>query len=203
MDINSNEKSEIEVIKNNIEANQRVRVFFNDIFHYSDNIDHLLKNGTANRIEVAIDTIDDTFWGIEEFVSTPMGKSYLSLYGIFQLLICQQDSLYYLNCLANEKKPLKNPPQSFFTDNEINLRKIRNQIIGHPQETHSKKSGQVIRASMEGYNLTMVTTIIGESSRECQEISLLHLIGLQLIDTKNKLISSQNIMLKNPNLRFE
>ncbi|MFO2903315.1 hypothetical protein SCN93_01625 [Legionella pneumophila serogroup 1] len=202
MDGNSIEESEIEGIKLNIEENQKLRGFFNKIFHCQDNIDYLLRNGTANRIEVAIDTIDDTFWGIKEFVSNPMGRSYLSLYGIFQLLICQQDSLYYLNCLVNEKVPSKKIPQSYFTDNEKNIRKIRNQIIGHPQETHSVKSGQVIRASMQRYTLTMVTTNIGKSSHHYQDISILDLIEIQLLDTKGKLVSAQDVMKMNQNIMF-
>ena len=202
MDRNSIEESEIKGIKLKIEENQKLRGFFNKIFHYQDNIDYLLGNRTANRIEVAIDTIDDTFCGIEEFVSNPMGKSYLSLYGIFQLLICQQDSLYYLYCLANEKEPSKQGHQSFFTDNEKNIRAIRNQSIGHPQETYSGKSGQVMRASMQRYTLTMVTTSIGENSHHYQDISVLNLIGLQLLDTKNKLISARDAMKKNKNLKM-
>lgn len=114
------------------------------------------------------------------------------MYEIFQLLICQQDSLYYLNCLANETEPSKKIPQDFFTENEKNIIRIRNQIVGHPQETHSGKSGQVIRGSMQRYTLTMVTTNIGESLRHYDDISVLNLIRLQLLDTKDKLISTYN-----------
>lgn len=188
-------------IKSQIDENQKLRKFFNKIFLNNKNRDYLLKEGIAKKIEVAVDTIDDTLCGIDDYISMEQQSSYLFLYGIFQLLYCQQDALYYLECAVKNIIPEKKIPSSFFTSNEKIIRYKRNLLVGHPQQSYGNKSGQVTRITLDKYKLIISETEIDNPNNiNWINISMLDLITLQLNETKNKLIRIQNIISSNKEL---
>lgn len=122
------------------EISHRIGDFINNSTIKKTSIYSKKQDGYWDKLFAAIDTIEDTCLAIENFQKDPNNcfilNPYLSTYGILQALFIQQDAVNFLNVsLFGENKKIiwhKSYPDL------DNIRKLRNETIGHPIEAKQK-----------------------------------------------------------------
>jgi len=112
----------------------------------------LQNNITFDQLIVCLDTIEDAEEAITEFLSGNQRFYYLSIYGIFQALIIQQDAVKYLNkaLCSVDINLIKEYPEL------DNIRKVRNLAVGHPTKNHYKTFNQISRISIKNNSFSLL-----------------------------------------------
>lgn len=154
----------------------------------------LLKNSDNwNQICSSLDTIGDTIFSIEDYLTTEYPKNtglkYIYTYGLLQSLFIQQDALKHLS-------------EAFEVEFKINeqlrsIRAIRNASIGHPTKNQVSKIvyyNYISRISLSKYGFTLMRSSKNDRN-EFIEVNLLSILETQLeeIEKSHKSISSKLI----------
>jgi hypothetical protein len=102
-----------------------------------------------NRVASALDVIDDSQSAIDAYskqtTDIELGQTYLSLYGVFQAVILQQDALSAM------EDALKVTASKALTRRRDELRRKRHDTVGHPTERRDERtsySHQIIQNSL-------------------------------------------------------
>ena len=154
----------------------------------------LLQNlDTWNQICSSIDTIGDTLYSIEDYLSSEYpestGLKYIFTYGILQSLFIQQDAIKHLAEAFEVSFDLN--------DKLRNIRTIRNASIGHPTKNIVNGTtyyNYISQITLSKYGLTLMRS--SERDRtEFIEVDLLSILTDQLpeIEKSYRLISSKLI----------
>ncbi|GEM_PF-1334991 len=111
--------------------------------------------GNWSKLWSAFDNIQDAQSAIEEYIEQKYHTK-LSIYGILQALIVQQDSIVHLERAIDIKVP------KFESFPELKkIRNIRNETIGHPSETKKKRSKDI---SYKDGNITYTSLSTAENT---------------------------------------
>ncbi|MCS6956309.1 MAG: hypothetical protein NZM02_00475, partial [Patescibacteria group bacterium] len=115
------------------EVNKDDYRFYNKIFKE--------KSDEFNLICAAMDIIEDSLEALKEFaekgLGSRIGEKYLRLYGIFQAVFIQQDSLFFLYKIIKkilDKSNILKDFSIYSLKKWKELRNYRNLIVGHPIE---------------------------------------------------------------------
>jgi hypothetical protein len=125
------------VMSDEIYLNKRIdelREVLNKSIYYRQDAWNKRTEGKWSKLWSSFDTIEDTFIAITEFrVATPINK--LSIYGVLQALVVQQDAVRHLEeAIGLKAFKLKDYPDL------KRIREIRNETIGHPSETKKDRN---------------------------------------------------------------
>jgi len=186
-DANENIKASLHRISS---EESSVRKYINTTRYQTDLLQDL---DVWNQICSSLDTIGDTIYSIEDYLSSEYpestGLKYIFTYGILQSLFIQQDAIKHLaeafevNLELNEKLR--------------NIRAIRNASIGHPTKNKVKKTiyyNYISRITLSKYGFTLMRSSEGDRT-EFIEVDLLSILTDQLreVEKSYKLISSKLI----------
>lgn len=153
------------------------------IFH--SNLEQLFFACNAERYQIAscLDTIDDAQFAIDEYLLLPYsatwaekGKIYLAVYGVFQAMYLQQDALRYLADAVGYPFEL----EKYAGLSEV--RRIRNQIFGHPTKFGRGKKTSFYAISR--HSLTLVKfKVLGYDLEDRREMRT---VDIKLTISKNE-----------------
>jgi hypothetical protein len=134
-----------------------------------------------NQLCSALDVIGDTELAINAHLtrtgSKDIGESYLVVYGVLQVLLVQQDAVRYASVALGI-------PMIFSKDLK-EIRKIRNDAIGHPvtgKENKIHKSNFMTRATLSDQAFTVMSVYSDEKQAEFRTYELPKLIDLQRVE---------------------
>jgi len=147
----------------------------------------LLQDASAwNMLCSALDVIGDTQLAIDAYLENPSsdshGKAYLTVYGILQVLLVQQDAVKCISKALSLK--LKLPK---------NLERIRTQrtdSVGHPMQSKEEgryKSNFIVRSSLSESGFNLMTVYSDDTPLSVQFINIPQLIKEQRELLKQKL----------------
>ncbi len=123
----------------------------------SDLGEHIKKQPKEwDRLCAAMDALEDTCLALQNYerdgLGSDEGEQYLRLYGLFQAICVQQDSIVNLYEIFTER-PWKNTPNSAWE----HLREVRHKTAGHPIKTFSGKLNCFLsRQSIQDDKFTIV-----------------------------------------------
>lgn len=146
----------------------------------------LLKNRAHwNQLCSSLDTIEDCELAMNSYNNTfseEHGESYLRLYGVLQTLFVQQDAVKHLW----ESLQIS---ETFELEEELKeIRKVRNDSIGHPTKRDNKKSNtsyhSISKISMKKSDFKLMSCY--QDKTEFRDISVNN-----LITTQNKFLSEK------------
>ncbi|XLQ19719.1 MAG: hypothetical protein ACKUBY_03950 [Candidatus Moraniibacteriota bacterium] len=145
--------------------------------------------GNWNKLWSAFDNIQDTQSAIEEYIEQKHPTK-LSIYGILQALIVQQDSMVHLE----ESVDIEVPKFEDFSELK-EIRNIRNETVGHPSET-KKKRGKDISYGDGDITYTSLSTVENTNILEYQVWSHNDFVNkkvniIEIIDKQSNVLSSE------------
>jgi hypothetical protein len=132
-----------------------------------------------NALCVAMDTLGDTCSALDEYEASGFGKNlgeqYLRMYGFFQSIFLQQDSIRQLhNTFVHSD--LRTNAESAWQQ----LRDIRNLTVGHPIEKNSR--GEIERCfisqtMIKSGSLQLLVWVKSENTDRIQDVDIASLYG--------------------------
>ena len=169
-------------------AGESVRSYINTTRYQTD----LLKNlDNWNQICSSLDTIGDTIFSIEDYLSSEYpentGLKYIFTYGILQSLFIQQDAVNHLAEAFELDITL--------SDKLRDIRLLRNASIGHPTKNIVKKViyyNYISRSTLSKNGFTLLRSSQGNRD-EFIDVNIISIIAEQLneIEKSYELISSK------------
>ena len=181
---------------------------FRDIFSNS-----LLKRRlkeTTNywfQIHSSMDCVEDTQLAINYFKESDFPKNnggkYFFIYGLFQALFLQQNSLKDIGEVINYKIDYKIKYPELYR-----LRDIRNKIVGHPTKRgHNKKwksTHSIIRTSMTKTSIEIRSKYEENHNADYEEVNIKELMKIQKEEIKNIIIDLINqIELRDEEIKMD
>ncbi|MDH7943690.1 hypothetical protein QGM61_07640 [Pseudohongiella sp. SYSU M77423] len=175
-------------IKNIGELEDSVRGYINTTRYQND----LLKDSDNwNQICCSLDTIDDTLYSQQDYLSAKYpssdGLKYVFTYGLLQALFIQQDAMRHLSEAFGIEFQL--------TDRLEEIRSLRNASIGHPTKNKTKGStyyNYISRMSLEKHGFTLMRSF-DQGNNEFIDIEIYPIIDDQLkdIESSYKILSEK------------
>ena len=176
-----------------------------DFINYDPDVSYRLQQGPESWFKLcsAMDVLEDSYMAISgyqgaTFNQNKLGELYLCLYGLFQVLVVQQDavvSVYESLEVPFDKRQDLKPVDD--------IRQTRHDAFGHPTDRvlsgkpkgQGKRYCQVVQATMEksSFQLNIVnpTAGQGEDKYEFRDIDTLDMVRRQqefIVDKLNRLV---------------
>ena len=123
-----------------IEKCNRINIKINNPLYRHN---YLTKTGDYEKVFTSLDLIEDGQNAINEFIELNENiipsRTTLYIYGILQVLICQQDGVFHLYNTIKDNN-IKEITQLFdIYKFDKSIRRIRNEIAGHPNNRNNGK----------------------------------------------------------------
>jgi len=145
---------------------------------------------TYAKLCTCMDIICDAQNGIEAFEVDShrdnFGPNYLMVYGLFQAFVIQQDAVTHL-CEALKEMTGHGFIYTYKSDDELGkVRKLRNEIVGHPTLCRSETKGtasyhSISRFKMTSDGISILSEHMQNNLREFREISIVEKVEKQKI----------------------
>jgi hypothetical protein len=125
-----------EILKKKIDG---LRDLINSSICYKQGAWDKKDNGNWNKLWSGFDNVEDTKMAIDEYLSFAQ-DSRLAVYGVLQALVVQQDAVLHIEEAVEISKPDFNK-----YPNMGEIRRVRNETIGHPTETKTEHADSLYK----------------------------------------------------------
>lgn len=178
----------VEVIRRVELLEESVREYINTTRYQTDLLQNL---DSWNQICSSLDTIGDTLYSIQDYISgaypESVGLKYIYTYGILQALFIQQDAMRHLSEAFEIKFELSEKLKQ--------IRAIRNASIGHPTKNKVRGStyyNYISRITLSKYGFTLMRCF-EQGRTEFVEVDLFSIFSKQLqeIEASYKLLAEK------------